>query len=99
MSRKRRWHHFSDGGHYNLSELVSTCDERIREGGVSSTAEMNSSVRAMEQFAPQTVVFSPFARKGWGASPFNPHCWQTEGGDPILTEEQLHGAKSDSGSR
>ncbi|MBX9580693.1 MAG: hypothetical protein K2X87_10330 [Gemmataceae bacterium] len=77
------WHHFQPGEGYPLSEVVATCERRVREGGVLAVAEKQGMVDLLRRHAPAVVVWSPFST-AWGASPFNPNCWRAEDGAAVV---------------
>ncbi|KAA0225915.1 MAG: hypothetical protein AKCLJLPJ_02205 [Fimbriimonadales bacterium] len=80
------WHNFRTGQHYSLEDVVATCERRIKEGKVKDVRDKRDLLAQMRLSAPRTVVWSPFST-GWGASPFNPNCWRTVQGTPILPDE------------
>ncbi len=77
------WHSLQPGKRYPLEDVLSVCEKRIRDGGVEDVEGKEQMLDMMKQHAPETVVWSP-GSGGWGRSPFNPNCWQTVNGTPIL---------------
>jgi hypothetical protein len=78
----KKWD-FEVGKKYDLSDVIGACDARIREGGIVQRESKVTKVRRMEKNAPPTLVWSPLAERGWGASAFNKNCWRTVDGAPI----------------
>jgi len=79
------WHDFQPGQQYTLQEVVSACERRIAQGGVIQGDRKQQLVDLLRKHAPSICVWSPFST-GWGASPFNPNCWQTTDRKPVLPE-------------
>ena len=50
---------FQPGERYLLSEIVGTCDERIRQGRIIWRESKAELVRVMEKHAPATIIWSP----------------------------------------
>jgi hypothetical protein len=81
--KRKKWY-FQRGEKYLLEEVIIACDIRMRWGGVKRVESKNEIVRRMEKYAPPTIVWCPKTFNGWGASPFNPNCWRTVEGGPII---------------
>jgi hypothetical protein len=77
----RCWHYFLQGNHYSKTEILAACDQQLSE--VKDPEGKKQRIEKMKRHAPETVVWSPFS-SGWGCSPFNPNCWKTADGEPIL---------------
>ena len=78
------WHGFKPKEAYLLTHVLKAGDRRIEDGQVIAAEQKRGILELLRQHAPQTMIWSPFARKGWGASPFNPNCWQTLKGAQVL---------------
>jgi hypothetical protein len=62
---------FEPGERYLLSEVIGACNDRLRDGYVIRRDNKASFVQEMEKCGHTTVVWSPKADRGWGASAFN----------------------------
>lgn len=82
---RQRWHSFQPGEQYALGEVIAACERRIADGGVIQGERKQRLVDLLREHGPPSVVWSPFST-GWGASPFNPNCWRTPDGRPVLPE-------------
>jgi predicted HNH restriction endonuclease len=78
------WHPFEKGHEYSLEEVVTACEQRILADGVVDKEGKPQLVEHMRRSFPTTVVWAPFAKRGWGTSPFNPNCWRLAKNRPIL---------------
>jgi hypothetical protein len=77
------WHGQEAGVRYHRDKVVADCEGRIADGGVIRVEGKQRLVGQIRDHAPDTIVWTPFGR-GWGRSPFNPNCWKTVDGEPVL---------------
>jgi hypothetical protein len=77
-------HPFETGRSYSRDEVVSWCENYIRDGHVKAVPTKQALVRSMDQSTMLTFVWTPTNQSGWGASPMNPNCWRTPEGTEIL---------------
>jgi len=86
---RHKWHEFELGEKYLKEQVVSACLKRISEGGVLKTETKSELVQQIDKQPQPTIVWTPFQPQGWGASPFNPNCWRTPEGDPIIPQDRV----------
>jgi hypothetical protein len=83
---RKPWHDFWPGQPYALDTVVAACERRIADGGVIREERKQYLVNRLREHAPSSIVWSPFS-SGWGASPFNPNCWLSVDGRPVLPDD------------
>jgi hypothetical protein len=77
------WHPFQKGNPYPADDVIQICQTYLDSGKVKSVREKQGYLERFSDSEFSSFVFSPFS-SGWGASPFNPNCWQSTGGEPIV---------------
>ena len=76
------WHGFSPGERVATDTIIATCEQRIRDGHISSVAEKQGYLDVMRESGHDSLTYTPQSSR-WGSSPFNLNNWRTSDGQRI----------------
>ena len=79
------WHNYANGQHVPLEDIIATCEDHIRSGGVTDPDGKQEYLQRIRDCGHELLVYSPQG-DGWGSSPINPNSWQTIDGESIARE-------------
>jgi len=79
------WHNFQPGEVYSLASVLEAGERRIQDGGILDVEGKRMALALLRDHAPSELVWAPFS-SGWGASPFNPRCWRSVSGRPVVPD-------------
>jgi hypothetical protein len=84
----RKWD-FEVGQDYALSDVIGTCDARIREGSVIRDKSKNEMVRRIEKYSPAKIVWSPSKGAGLGRFPIEQKLLALRGREPDFVARSI----------